>query len=367
MGGNLHEFTTPFIQLIAEQGFKDMPSLIQDGPIKTCLLAHIAPGLGDGALGTGRHAFGVEVFNHNRAEALGQIKADPVVPVLTDAGALSAQGGDTASGLAVADRPAPTATQRLLGASLTLIERGQAGWNVDHLPGAESDCLSNTTINANATRQLCWRVMVNRKTKGNMPAVDSKADRRVVHLTNQCAGVTVANPADLRQADFGPIAVQLADLNLTTLEPEGIVEAFLARRWVSGDPFEPILVGPIQVSESLLLTGLRNSGYPVVFGSEVGQFARLAMVVDTVSGPITEVSPMISPLLKSKIVNQAADTRKLAEQLLLLWSGGQPVAVATLDHSVNVTAWHARDNKGVALPARPEGREYARALDECRD
>ena len=76
-----------------------MPALIENRPVETGLLAHHPSGVGNSAFGAGGHASGVEVFQHNGSEPRGKIKADPVVPVLADTGAMGAQGGHTASGL----------------------------------------------------------------------------------------------------------------------------------------------------------------------------------------------------------------------------------------------------------------------------
>ncbi len=97
----LAKVSTPLFQFVIEQSFKDMPTLIENRPVETGLLTHSASGFAQRAFGAGGHVPGVQVFDHNRAKPLGQVKANSVTPVLTNAGAPGAQGGDAAPGFGV--------------------------------------------------------------------------------------------------------------------------------------------------------------------------------------------------------------------------------------------------------------------------
>jgi hypothetical protein len=93
-----------------------MPALIENSPVQPGLLAHIASGFVYGAPGAGSHALGVEVFQHNGSKPAGQLETDTVVPVLADAGATGAQGGDARAGLGISLRSSFASGKRLRAA-----------------------------------------------------------------------------------------------------------------------------------------------------------------------------------------------------------------------------------------------------------
>lgn len=103
-----------------------MPALIENSPVQPGLLAHIASGFVYGAPGAGSHALGVEVFQHNGSKPAGQIETDTVVPVLADAGATGAQGGDACAGLGIPLRPPFTSGKLPLRAPLAALQRSKA-------------------------------------------------------------------------------------------------------------------------------------------------------------------------------------------------------------------------------------------------
>ena len=313
-----------------------MPALIENRPVETGLLAHHPSGVGNSAFGAGGHASGVEVFQHNGSEPRGKIKADPVVPVLADTGAMGAQGGHTASGLGGSLAAPLAAAKHPLGASLALFEGFEAGRDGKPLTRGQGQRIRHATIHANRRGDIGRGVVLNRQRKGDMPAVRGEADRGIVQLADKFAGVTKPNPSDLGQAHLRPFVVQLSHLHFPALKAERVVSTLFARAGVSGNAFEPGLIGAVEIAQSLLLTGLRDGGNPVVFHAQMGQFPRLAGVADAVPGLALEGAPMVAALLQGEGVNQAAHPGTLREQPFLRRRGLKFVTVAALDHSASI-------------------------------
>lgn len=165
-----------------------------------------------------------------------------------------------------------------------------------------------------------------------MPSVRGQTDSGVVQFTYKRPGIAVFDQTDFWQPDFGPFSVQLARLNLTSLKAECVITAFLSRVRISGNAPEPILVSSVEVAQSLLLAGLGDGGYPVIFGAECSQLTRLADIGNILAVCSLVLSPMLPALLKGDVVNEAANPSKLREQAFLLGRGVQFVTVATLGH-----------------------------------
>ncbi len=105
VGGHFDQRSAAFFQLAVQQGFKEMPALVQDRPVQTGLLANSAPRfLHRPTSGTG-HVPGVQVFDHDRAEAPREIGAGPVEPIAADTGAAGRQHRHAPSGPGISPGP----------------------------------------------------------------------------------------------------------------------------------------------------------------------------------------------------------------------------------------------------------------------
>ena len=309
-----------------------MPTLVQNHPVQSGLLAHISAGLGKGASGTGCHPLDIEVFEHDRAEPLGQIKRDTVVPVPADAGTPRRYSSKTSPGFGMALTSQLAPRKNALCLALFSVNIIKASGKRQPFARGKRKGVGNTSINANGRAGVNGRLVRNGKAEANMPAIRPKTDRRAIDLPGERAGVAVTNPADLGQPGLGPFTIDLADLNLTTLEAEAIVLSPLPRRRVASDASKEVLIGTVQIAQGLLLAGLRYGGNPVVFSTKLGQFARLAWVAQSVARAALIGAPVVPPLFKREIVDQAADPGKLAEDCFLLCRWLEFVSVASVDH-----------------------------------
>lgn len=298
-----------------------MPTLVENGPVETTLPAPL-----------GRHVRGFQVFYHDRAKAVGKLPARPVVPVGANAGPLGSELGDMGASLRMSLRAPLSSRQDALGAALTALEGFKAGWNGDQLSGAERQRVGHASINADRRRNVGRGVVLDLKAKRDMPSIRRKSDRRVYDFAFDLSGVAIARPADLRQPDFGPLAVQLSRSNFTTLETKAIVPSALARRWMVGNATEPSLVGSVQVTKGLHLTSAVDSGDPIIFRAEMCQFSALARKAHVFAGDCLEVAPVVPALFKREIVDQPTHPGELPEEHFLVGGRSQPIAIAALNH-----------------------------------
>ena len=200
VSGYLAKVSAPFFQFVAKQGFEDMPTLIQDRPVQSRLLAHHTPQNGKSAFGTDSHTLDVELFKHHGAKAIAKIPRTPLVPILADAPLTGLYGRDTASLFGVSDRPAFSASKHTLSLSLFTVKHGKAGRQGQHLARGQCQSFRHPTVNTDLRRQGCGtRIMLNREIDSDMPTARSEIDRDVVQCASQRPCVVVLYPADLGQ------------------------------------------------------------------------------------------------------------------------------------------------------------------------
>lgn len=313
-----------------------MPTLIENRPIKPRLLADVGAVGFRSTLCAGGHSFGVEVFQNNGSKPLAKIECGSVVPVLADTGRSRLNSGNTASGLGVSVRPTFPAAQYLLCPTLRPIQFGKTIRQSHKFTRGQSQRLSNAAINTNARHIINRGVVFNGKAKADMPTIRHKADCGVVNFADKLAGISEFNPTDFRQAHDRPFGIQLSDTDLAALKAKRIIQAAFSGAGVFGNTLEEITVSPIEVAQGLLLAGLANGGYPVVFGSQGSQFTALSSVVQALTCSGLKVTPVFTPLLEGQIINKAAYTCKLPEQFRLLGRGMQFETVAALDHGATL-------------------------------
>jgi hypothetical protein len=79
------EIAAAFFQLVGEQGSERRPALAQYRPLQAGFLAHPAARLINRAFRRGHHVFDLQVFQHGRAEAAGNVSRDTTQPVAANA------------------------------------------------------------------------------------------------------------------------------------------------------------------------------------------------------------------------------------------------------------------------------------------
>ena len=253
-----------------------MPTLFQDRPVQSRLLASHTPRIGKSAFGTGSHTLDVELFKHYGAKAIAKIPRNPMVPILADAPLTGLYGRDTASLFDVSDRPAFSASKHTLSLSLSTVKHGKAGRQGQHLVRGQCQCFRHPAVNSDLRRQGCGgRIMLNREVEADMPTARNEIDCDVVQYASQRPCVAVLHPADLGQTDLGPLGIQLASLDFTALKAERIVDAMRSESGVFCDAIEEVVVGSVKIAQGMLLRSNMDSANPVVFFAQHGQLTGL--------------------------------------------------------------------------------------------
>lgn len=371
VGGHFRERPAPFFQLVGEQGFEEMPALVQDRPVLPGFLPDIPPRRGQCATGGAGHVPGVQVFDHHRAEAPRQVKAGPVVPVAPDTRAAGRQGSHTPSCLGVAPRSAFAPGQHPLRLALSAVQIGKGGRYRDMLARGQRQRVGHAPVDAHGRRDIRRGLVLNREAERDMPAIRRKADRGVVDPAAQRAAIAETHPSDFGQAHFRPVAVQPAGRNLAALKSERIVFTLLSRRRVAGSAVEPVAVCPVEIAQSLLLWRDMDRRDPIVFAAQFRQFAGLTRITDAVAGGAAIGAVMVAPLFKGKIVDQAAHPRELREQACLRGRRFQLVDIAARYHASILVLFSQQIKANLQLraifcrsrvPPLPQGRGIPRGV-----
>src|SRR5690606_33338507 len=330
------ERAAPFFQLVSKVGGEAAPALIENLPVEAGFLPDVpARSIGCSSRRC-RHAGDAQVLHYDDAEAPGDGAAGLVMPVAPDAGALGGQPGASLYRPEPAPRSLLAPRHDTLCGTVASLDGFKIGRNGQHLAGGERQRISNASIYPDARADVDGRDMLDFAGEGYMPAERVERHCDVKQSAFHRAGVAELHPTDLRQADGGPLSIQPAGLDLSALKAERIVDALPARRRIASAPGEEIGESLVEVTQRLLLAGLRDGSDPVVFGSEDREITGLSDVVQAATGLSLIMPPPVAPLLKGQIVDQAAHTRELPEQPFLLGGRGQLVAKGAMHVHVDV-------------------------------
>ena len=80
-GIDFEQITPAVFEFVCQDRLKRDPSLIQNGSVQACFLAHHTARVLNGSLGTGRHSFCVQLFQHHCAKPTRNRLCGLVVPV----------------------------------------------------------------------------------------------------------------------------------------------------------------------------------------------------------------------------------------------------------------------------------------------
>ncbi len=308
-----------------------MPSNVQNSPVQAALLSDVLAGFGNRAARGFRHVLSAQTLNHDGSEFPGNLGCRFMRPMLADAGAFGAEGGNAALCLAVTVGPALSPTGDAL--SLTdapVHQRDGFGQMVARSIGQhQRNC--NAPVYADCAANVL-NIPVDFAANGNLPAKGGSRDGGLCHLAFNVAGHTKFDPPNLRQANAPPPMVQAFNQDLAPVEGKGVVDALLLWLRESAKSFESAAVGVIQSFEDVLLSGLAALSDKVNLGPKRGQFPRLRHVVQVIASPRLIVSPVIAALLKSKVPHQAANPRDLTKLFSLFRRRAQREGEASENH-----------------------------------
>ena len=338
-GIDLHKRPAALFKLVAKDGFKRAPSLIEDTPVKASLGTHVATRLGNCAFGGSRHVPHLEVFKNDRTVATGNAERGLVLPGSPDASSSRRQFGTTAKGLGTAIGATLTPRENALCGTMASFDGFERGRNRLNLASGKRDRVGNAAINADRRVIVSRNFVLDLTGKADVPAQRIKRDGGVLDRAAQRPGIAELDPANLGQPDSGPPGVYRHHLDFTALKSEGVVNSTAAGRRIAGNALEEVDVCLVEIAQCLLLAGLRDGSNPVVLAAQRGQLAGLHDVIESRSGLALIVPPPVAALFEREIVDQSAHTGELLEQRLLLRRRCQLVSEAAKDHLSTIGLW----------------------------
>ncbi len=331
-----------FFEFIGEDRFERSPALIENASVQTGFGADASPRFFGRSFCARGHIADFQVFENDDAEAIGNVQSCPMCPVLSDA----CNTRRETRGASQRFRPpcgAPLlsrqCTLRPTLASLYALKRRR---HTQVFTRGERQRISDATVNADRGVGIRRNRVFNLTGKANGPAECIKNNGCVLDLSAQWSRVAKVHPADFRQTHGGPLAVEPLRFDLPALKAEGVVYALVARRRITGATRKEVPEGFVQISQSLLLTGLRDRGNPVIFGTQGCKFTRLCYVIEFAPGLALKMPEPVSALLKSNIVDQSAYARELPEPCFLFRSRVKLVSEPAKDHLSALGLWSGK-------------------------
>ncbi len=334
----------PTISLVLQTRGKQTPSASTDASVEAALLRNTHAGPLDSAPRTAGHRTHIKGFDADPVEAPRDVSGGLVDPILASVGLTCPQLCDRQLG---ASSPLGVA----LGASQALLQHRQPpGLTLTQARGMQQltsrQCRRhrNTTVNTHYGPVTRTGDRIRDVGERDMPAASTIAGDPVgLHLRWDRARQPETHAADLGYPHFSEPAIQW--LNMMWFDrhlPESLVHAGFAPRWAAVRSAEEVAHRLCEVSQRLLLHGLRAGREPVVLGAGRCQLSALLVV----AGRAATGLPM-PLLLDGRVPHIAGMATMLRQHRRLLSSGKQPVS----RHASNLTATTDKSPKGeAALP-----------------
>jgi len=312
-------------RLIGQHRFDLMPAGIQDGAVQPALL-------GDAfKLRPLCHVLCAQPFDNDGAIGPRNIGCGSVRPILANAGLLGFDFGRTLNCLAMAVAATLTTGRDTLETLVLRVQTSNAFGQSVAGAVAQHQRNCNATVNANSTTDI-ERLTVNRATDADLPAQWRASDGDFTNAALNGACVAELNPTDLRQADAGPLGVQLLNADLAPGETEAVSGARFLKLGEAALTFEEATKGRVEVFHGSLLRGLGHGSDKIELGSKVFKLSRLRDVVEVVARRTLVLPPVIDALIKAQIPDKAAHTGKFQHRLMLFTRGFQSVCEAAKNH-----------------------------------
>lgn len=300
-GIDLYERPAALLQLVAEQDGKGAPALRQDRSVQAAL-----------ATTARRHVRYFQILEHDSPKTFSYRIRGSMLPVAPDTSHLRRQHAQLCLLLAASDR-ASLAAGQLAPRSFYPMLNGTHGWQLEHLSVRQGQRLGDAPIYTNCRVVICWRLVIHRAGKADMPAIRVSYNCCPFSLAMDRPGASKLHPSNLWKPNGTPSAIDRSYGNMMPRYPEAIIIAFPARFRVASSTSKEAGKGIVQISQGLMQTVSGNSADPFNFCSQGGHFPPLADKVEALA------SAERPALLKSQVVNKARDASELRHQLSLFW------------------------------------------------
>ncbi len=322
---------------VLEPGNQQSPALAVNLTVKAPFLCDVDAWATDSAARRTGHRPDMQILDANGVEAARHIGGglfNPVAAAICFTGAQLSNGplGSCASVRSVS-RPGQTLLQSAQSLNFTSTQAR----NTQQLASGQRHRHHDAAVNTNDAAVIGSRDGFGDRGKSDVPAPRAiQSDAVRLHRVGDVAGPPEPHPADLRYPHLPIAAAQ--PLEMARFEsdlPKPFMPAGLTPRRATVGAVEKVAHRLREVSQRLLLHGLRPGGEPVVFGAGRGQLGTLLVVI----GRLALRLPVLL-LLYGQIPHKAGMATMLGQYCRLLNARKQPKPAHTrnIDMSTDNTS-----------------------------
>ena len=314
------EFQPP-CGLVLQPGYQQSPPLSADLAVKASFLRDAGARVFTGAARRAGHRAHVQVLDTNGVEAARQVGGGLFHPVAAAICFTGAQAADGPLGSCAPVRSALRPGQPLLQPAQSLCFGSARARSVQQLAVGQRHRDRHAAIHTHHAAITGSRDGVRDHSKSDVPAPRPiKSDSVRLHGVGYVAGPAEAHPPDLGYpylpvAAAQPLYMALLDSDLA----ESFMPAGLAPRWATVSAVKKVAHRLSEISQRLLLHGVRPGGQPAVFGAGRGQLRTLLVIPGRLSAWLP-----VPLLLYGKIPHKTGMTTVLGQCCRLLTTGKQP-------------------------------------------
>ena len=308
-----------------------VPAYIQDGSIQSALLFYVSPWGIHRTAARSCHVLCAQPLNDNCSILTGNGCGCFVRPVLSDTRLPCLEGSNSPLGLGVTSRPALSPRSNALRLADAPINVSNAGGKAVARSIGEHERNRYASINSNRASRIKL-VCVDHTAKADVPAQSIAGDRSLSDIPQDRSRQPKLNPSHLRKPDPAPSTIDDFKANVAPVEAKSIIDAFLLRCGIASLSLPRSAVSIIKGHQRALKANSRCSADKIELSTKLGQLTRLRDVIQVVASNGLISTPVISALFKSKVPNQATDTRILAEYFGLIVAWMQRICEAAIDH-----------------------------------
>jgi len=317
-GIDLDQPSSAFFELVGKNGFEDSPSLIENGSVETGFLTHHLARLFNRSFGARSHVLDVQIFQDHDTEALDDAQGGAVMKVATDACAARGQPRTASERLGAALRASLLSGKRSLRRSVAPVDCRQRRRDGKHFARAQRQRVSDAAIYPNRRARIGWRFVLNGACEADVPTEHVMRNSYAIDLTDYGARVAESHPADAWKPNRRPFGIEVFNLHALSLEPESVIDALLTVSRICGPTRKEVRERLIKIMQRLFDATSVYGGDPIELGSEICYLQGLRCPSNRTTCVSPELAPPCLALLKSQVINEAANTSELKEQNFLL-------------------------------------------------
>lgn len=351
-GGDIDQPAPCGFELVIKLASENAPSLRQNGTVQPGLLTDMSPWFLNRTGGTGGHVCDLKTLQADQTKSTRNRVTRHMKVVRPRSGRLSDQALNSLALGGVPTRTALPTRQDALCPAPSLLQ-ARVGRESDELPIGKAKRYGDTAIDANGRKAVQGRRFAQIASERYGPAIGASCECDIKHSANQCASAPEANPAKLWQTNLSPSGIQVPDRDVTGANPHGVVYAQSAQRRITSAAEEG-LISLIQVHHRALKYRLRDCSYPIKHAPEVGNLACLGNKSNVFAFGGLELTPEISPLFESQVVDQPRHSDPLPKNFSLR-SGGVETRFEASKHCEDLARQHiARNQQSFSAPPPPQ-------------